>query len=334
MLNTRDGTVTEVKAHGFIFISYAWGDGFESKEWVRQHVVTPLGWDHDVFWDRDSIALGESIDGIIARALSKRPILVLCLCDRAYVEAAQQDGRGLNRELRMLTGIVDEPNVRIVPIILETGCVGELPAPLQGRLYLNLQPLHQRGLDIGTTLREVAEGRTAAQLQYGINARLADSNLRERARKYLMKRPVTIWGDGVKHEVTVYREGMPPRLLQPAPWMWQSKNWNYMLNDDNPSFCPCKGRWYWEYCASSIEMRPLATAVLSAFFDQLDGEKVEPWLNQGGIVLAHAFFRMVKYSEPFTCDATDIIGCLIRHEEGYKALKKLLDAADETIETV
>ncbi|MFJ5235184.1 toll/interleukin-1 receptor domain-containing protein [Pseudomonas neuropathica] len=321
--------MTEVENRGHIFISYAWGNGFENKEWVRQRVLTQISWSHEVFWDRDSIALGDSIDGVIAKALSKRPIQILCLCDQDYVNAAQMKGSGLHRELKMLTEIADDLDVRIVPIILDSGCVAKLPEPLIGRLYLNLQPLHELNIDIGTAVMEVAEGRTAAQVQSGVNARLAAFKLRERALKYFQKRPVEVWGNGRNHEVTVYREGQAPCLLLPAPWMWESSNWNYMLNDDSPTFCPTEGRWHWELSSSSIDMRPLATAVLSIFFDQLDSRNVEPWLNQGGIVLANTFFRTVMETEAFSFDAEDVVGFLMRRDEGYKALEKLLNAADE-----
>lgn len=320
--------MTQVENRGHIFISYAWGNGFENKEWVRQRVLTQISWNHDVFWDRDSIAYGDSIDGVIAKALSKRPIQVLCLCDQDYIRAAQQKGSGLHRELKMLAEIADEPGVRIVPVLLEAGCTDRLPEPLIGRLYLDLQPLHQLNIDIGTAVMEVAEGRTPAQVQSGVNARLAAFKLRERALKFFQARPVEIWGNGRNHEVTVYREGTLPTLLQPAAWMWESNNWNYMLNDDSPTFCPAKGRWHWELSSSSSEMRPLATAILSEFFDQLDGRKAEPWLNQGGIVLANTFFRTVLEYEPFRFDAEDVIGFLMRRDEGYEALEKLLDAVD------
>ncbi|EJL01649.1 hypothetical protein PflQ2_1993 [Pseudomonas fluorescens Q2-87] len=148
-------------------------------------------------------------------------------------------------------------------IILEAGCADQLPEPLIGRFYLDLQPLHQLDIDIGTAVMEVAEGRTPAQVQSGIDARLAAFKLRERALKYFQARPVEVWGNGRNHEVAVYREGTSPSLLQPAPWMWESNEWNYMLNDDCPTFCPTKGRWHWELSSSSSEMRPLATAVLS-----------------------------------------------------------------------
>jgi hypothetical protein len=324
--------MTEVEQRGSIFISYAWGSGLENKEWVRQRIVQSVNWNHDVFWDRDSIAFGESIDGVIAQALAKRPILILCLCDQDYVTSAQKDGSGLYRELQMLNAIACEPGVRIVPLILESGCADKLPEPLAGRLYLNLQPLHQLNIDIGMAVTGVAEGLTPAQVQSEINAKLAAYKLRQRALKYLNGNEVIVWGNGRNHDVTVYRDGAAPYLLGPPQWMWKSRNWNYMLDDDSPTFCPSKGRWHWESSFSSIDMRPLATAVLSTFFEQLNGEEVEQALNQGGIVLANTFFRTVLITEPFRFDAEDIVGFLMRRDEGYEALEQLLNAADQVAE--
>ncbi|MEQ4282905.1 toll/interleukin-1 receptor domain-containing protein [Pseudomonas syringae] len=322
----------EVENRGSIFISYAWGNGLENKAWVRQRIVTSVNWNHDVFWDRDSIAYGESVDGVIAKALTKRPILILCLCDQDYVKAAQQGTSGLHRELQMLAKICDEPGVRIVPLILEAGCTDKLPEPLVGRLYLNLQPLHQLNIDIGMAVMGVTEGLTPAQVQNGINSQLAAFKLRQRALNYLRKHPVTVWGNGRNHEVTVYRQDTAPHLLHPPQWMWESANWNYMLNDDGPTFCPTKGRWHWELSSSSTDMRPLATALLSTFFEQLTGEDVHLLLDQGGIVLANTFFRTVMITEPFSFDAEDIVGFLMRRDEGYEALEKLLNAVDLAVE--
>lgn len=324
--------MTKVENRGSIFISYAWGNGLEKKAWVSQRIATSVNWNHDVFWDRDSIAYGESVDGVIAKALTKRPIMILCLCDQDYVKAAQQANSGLYRELQMLTKICDEPGVRIVPLILEAGCTDKLPEPLVGRLYLNLQPLHQLNIDIGMAVMGVAEGLTPAQVQNGINSQLAAFTLRQRALNYLRKHSVTVWGNGRNHEVTVYRRDTAPHLLQPPQWMWESANWNYMLNDDGPTFCPTKGRWHWELSSSSIDMRPLATALLSTFFESLTGEDVQLFLDQGGIVLAHMFFRRVMITEPFSFDAEDIVGFLMRRDEGYEALEKLLNAVDLAVE--
>lgn len=324
--------MTKVENRGSIFISYAWGDGLESKEWVRQRIVESINWNHDVFWDRDSIAYGESIDEVIARALAKRPNLILCLCDQDYLKSAKKEGSGLYRELQMLKKIAPEPGVRIVPLILESGCAGELPEPLVGRLYLNLQPLQELNLDIGMAVMGVAEGVKPAQVQSEIDAKLAAYRLRQRALKYLNRREVLVWGNGRNHDVTVYRARSGPHLLMPPQWMWKSSNWNYMLDDDSPTFCPSKGRWHWESCSSSIDMRPLATAVLSTFFEQLDGEEVEHALNQGGLVLANTFFRTVLITEPFRFDAEDVVGFLMRRDEGYEALEMLLNAVDQMIE--
>ena len=41
--------MTEIETRGSIFISYAWGNGLENKEWVRQRIVRSVDWNHDVF---------------------------------------------------------------------------------------------------------------------------------------------------------------------------------------------------------------------------------------------------------------------------------------------
>lgn len=313
-----------------IFISYAWGTGFKKKEWVRQGIVASLSWKHDVFWDRDTMAFGELVERTIDKALARRPLLVLCLCDEDYLEAAQRIGSGLYEELRLLAQIADKPGVRIVPLILESGCAERLPAPLVGRLHLNLQPLHSLNLDIGMTVLGMAEGLSQAQLQRDINDRLAVFHLRRRALNFLKQRPLTIWGSGRNHEVTVRPDDAAPYLLKPPLWMWESSSWNYLLDDDEPTFCPTEGRWHWEYVQISTEMRPLGTAVMSAFFPQLTGKREQVLLNTGGTLLASRFFRMVEIREPFTFDADDLVSHLIRDYEGFDVMTQLLDAAEAT----
>lgn len=324
--------MTTAEHGGSIFISYAWGAGFEKKEWVRQGIVACLNWKHDVFWDRDTMALGELVERTIGKALAKRPLLVLCLCDQDYLEAAQRIGSGLHEELRLLAQIADKPEVRIVPLILESGCAERLPVPLIGRLYLNLQHLHSLNLDIGMTILGVAEGLTQAELQSDINDRLAAFHLRQRALSFLKRRPLTIWGSGRNHEVTVRPDDAAPYLLKPPQWMWESSSWNYLLDDDEPTFCPAKGRWHWEYVQLSTEMRPLGTAAVSTFFPKLTGKREQGLLNTVGTLLASKFFRMVEISEPFTFDANDLVNHLIRDHEGFDVLELLLDAAEAAAE--
>ncbi|MHC8304096.1 toll/interleukin-1 receptor domain-containing protein [Pseudomonas sp. PB3P13] len=324
--------MTTAEHSGSIFISYAWGAGFEKKEWVRQGIVACLNWKHDVFWDRDTMALGELVERTIGKALAKRPLLVLCLCDQDYLEAAQRIGSGLHEELRLLAQIADKPEVRIVPLILESGCAERLPVPLIGRLYLNLQHLHSLNLDIGMTILGVAEGLTQAELQSDINDRLAAFHLRQRALSFLKRRPLTIWGSGRNHEVTVRPDDAAPYLLKPPQWMWESSSWNYLLDDDEPTFCPAKGRWHWEYVQLSTEMRPLGTAAVSTFFPKLTGKREQGLLNTVGTLLASKFFRMVEISEPFTFDANDLVNHLIRDHEGFDVLELLLDAAEAAAE--
>ena len=72
-----------MEVHGFmkkesIFVSYAWGDTLEKKEWLRDQIITSIKHpDFSLFWDRDSIPYGrQTIDEIISQALAARPIVV------------------------------------------------------------------------------------------------------------------------------------------------------------------------------------------------------------------------------------------------------------------
>ncbi|MGO4367774.1 toll/interleukin-1 receptor domain-containing protein [Pseudomonas sp. PAB10] len=320
--------MADSEKRGSVFISYAWGGSWEGKEWVRERIVANLDWRFNVFWDRDSIPYGETIERAIGTALSERPMLVLCLCDQAYLEAAQRIGSGLHSELRALSQIAGEPGVRIVPLIFDDGCAERLPTPLIGRLYLDLRPLHQRGLDLGTALLGVAENISQGRVQHGINQQLAIFNLRRRALEYLQRQPLTIWGNALTHEVTVRPDDRPPFLLLAPQWMWNSDKWSFMLSDENSTYCPTKGRWHWDHFTPSLGMRALGTAVLSTFFPQLGNLEEQPLLNAGGVLLAVHFFSIVKVTEPFTFDADDLITFLFASDEGFAMLEELLNAVD------
>ncbi|WNZ76423.1 toll/interleukin-1 receptor domain-containing protein [Pseudomonas sp. P105] len=320
--------MSDENTHSSIFISYAWGGGLEKKEWVRESIVAALEWQYAVFWDRDSIGFGESIDTAIGLALSERPILVLCLCDEDYLEAAQRIGSGLHRELQILQRIADEPSVRIVPLMFGERCAEHLPKPLAGRLYLDLQPLLQHGLDLGAALLDVVDGVSQAQVQKRIAADVARHQLRKRVLSYLQKQPLTLWGNGRTHEVTVCSDDKRPYLLLAPQWMWDSNEWGFMLSDDNPTFCPTKGRWHWDRFSPSRGMRALGTAALSVFFPHWLGEVAQSALNAGGVVLAEKFFTQVDVMEAFTFNVDDLVTSLIVDYKGYGVLEQLLEAVD------
>lgn len=244
------------------------------------------------------------------------------------MNAAQSSGSGLYKELRQLEKIADKPGVRIVPLILESDCAECLPTPLLGRLYLDLQPLYSLDLDIGPIICGVAEGLSQAPLQREINDRLIAFRLRQRALRLMKRCPLTIWGSGQNHEVMVRPTDAAPYLLKPPQWMRKSNSWNYLLDEDGPTFCPLKGRWHWEYIQISTEMRPLAAAVVSTFFPGLTEKSEQVLLNSAGALLASRFFRMIEINEPFTFNADDLINNLIFDQEGFDILEQLLDAAE------
>ncbi|MFK3797161.1 toll/interleukin-1 receptor domain-containing protein [Pseudomonas sp. NPDC088444] len=319
---------TSAESQLSIFISYAWGGSLNVKEWVRERVVNDLAWRYKVFWDRDSIPFGESIDGAIRMALEERPLLVLCLCDKQFIAAAEQPGSGLHRELQMLKDAAGAPSVRIVPLIFEAGCADQLPEPLVGRAYLDLQDLHSRRLGLTSALRGVAEGCSQAQVQSGIAHQVAVYTLRQRVLSHLCKQPITIWGNARTHEVTVQGGGQSRRLLLAPDWMWASDDWNFMLGDDEPTFCPSLGVWHWDHFTPSRGMRALGAAVLSTFFPMLGSH--DHWLlNAGGALLAISFFSKVKVTEAFSFEANDLVTFLIGTQDGIEVLDKIMCVVDE-----
>lgn len=69
-MSVHDNTNTQ------IFISYAWGEKLNNKKWIREQMINCLEPEYNLFWDRDNIAFGDSIDLAIQRALASRPLKV------------------------------------------------------------------------------------------------------------------------------------------------------------------------------------------------------------------------------------------------------------------
>lgn len=308
-----------------VFLSYAWGVDLQHKEWVRQSIVTQLDWKYPVFWDRDSIGFGESIDATIATALQPRPLWVLCLCDEDYLAAAQRSGSGLQRELQMLEQVVDTPGVRVLPVLLAKGCAARLPSPLAGRVYLDLSAMHQHGLNLGAVLLDVLQGATQAQVHGHIRHRVERWQLRQRLGQYLMREPLSFLGNGRTHEVVV-RSAAGQRPLLAPQWMWRNPSWNYLLVDDTPSFCPRQARWPWDRNGPSRGIRVLGAAMISQWFPQ--PQQDDETLGQAGSDLAVHFLTTVEPWEAFTFDADDVLAFLLNDDRAAAVLEELLRVAE------
>ncbi|EOW2137042.1 toll/interleukin-1 receptor domain-containing protein [Stenotrophomonas sp. GD03908] len=301
-----------------VFISYAWGGQFHAKEWIRSDIILNLDWKYRVFWDRDSVGFGQSIDKLIERALAERPLIVFCLCDSDFLSAMSRPGSGLSRELAMLEKHVDQSDVRIVPVILGIDARAALPPVLQGRAYLDLTELHSESIPLGEFLLAATDGSTQAQITHEVQQRLEYHALRKRALYWLQDQGVRFTGSARTHEV--FYKG---RLLTPPDWMYESPDWSYMIHDDNEDFCPAKGRWFWDHSGPSRAMQALGTAVASVMFlDRLRPE-LHGAFNSAGSVLAEKVFGYVKSHEPFHVDGEEIIRTLLNSSDGYRVMSRL-----------
>lgn len=76
---------------------------------------------------------------------------------------------------------------------------------------------------------------------------------------------------------------------------------------------------------------------MSTFSPRLTEEREQVPLNRGGVLLASKFFRMVKFNEPFSFVANDLVNHMIQDREGFDVLEQLLnvtEAIDKTISQV
>ena len=311
-----------METEGNIFISYAWGGALEKKEWMRNNIISHLSWQHEVFWDRDSIPYGKTIDNTISKALSKRPITIFCICDNEYISSSAKVNSGLYRELSMMEKIADDEEVKIIPIIIDDSCKNSLPKLLSDRTYLDLADHHRRGLRLGPALLQVANGATQADVTLHLAEQIRIANIRDRANSYFSDFPMVLTGNARTHEVL---DSLRNPLVPPT-WMWDSKEWGYMLGDENKNetYCPSKGVWHWDHWSPSKGMRALGTAALAAFFPSCTEDEHIEAIEKGGEILAVSFFSMTKKTEAFIFDANDIILSLFSDKYGIKVLDTLL----------
>ncbi len=303
-----------------IFISYAWGENLNNKEWIREQIINCLELEYNLFWDRDSIAFGDSIDLAIQRALATRPLKIFCLCDRDYVSSSKKIGSGLHQELHMLSAISSDFDVKIIPIILDRSCLRELPTPLIGKAYLDLSEFRARNLFLGDAMQLLASNATQSEILSWIDLTIRKDDLGKLAREYFHRQPARFIGNARTHKVSI---NYTQPLFAPQ-WMWNSTEWNNMLNDENDTYCPVEGRWHWDYFSPGRSMQALGTAIIAHFFPH-DVEKETQWaIEEAGKILAVRFISFNRQEEPFILDIEDIIISLMHNDNGCHVLDYLL----------
>lgn len=303
-----------------LFISYAWGGPLATKEWLRDQVVSYLElYGFSIFWDRDSILFGQSIDQVIHSALSVRPLSIVCICDADYIEGAKRVNSGLFRELAMIADISGDQNVRILPVILDNGCAAALPSTLIDRMYLDLTRLHGRKLELGTTVGAALRGARQVQVARLIDDQLDNASMWARARAYFGNGRPGFSGNARTHVV----RSSNGKLLLPPAWMHRVVRWSNRINDDVPGFCPSKGIWHWDYWTPSTGMRALGAAVMSAFFPAKTSDEDIGAIEFCGDVLAVRIIAMTKKTEHLQFDWKEVIQSIIA-SDGMRALDRLL----------
>jgi len=313
-MSVHDNTNTQ------IFISYAWGENLNNKEWIREQIIKCLESEYNLFWDRDSIAFGDSIDLAIQRALASRPLKVFCLCDLDYVSSSKKTGSGLHQELHTLSAISSDLDVKIIPIILDRSCLYELPTPLIGKAYLDLSEFRARNLFFGHVIQLLASNATQAEILSWVDSTIRKDDLGKSAREYFYRQPVRFIGNARTHKVTI---NYTQPLLAPQ-WMWNSIEWNYMLSDENETYCPVEGRWHWDYFSPGRSMQALGTAIIAHFFPHDVEKETQQAIEEAGKIIAVHFISFNRKEEPFILDIEDIIMSLMHNDNSCRVLNSLL----------
>ncbi|PHM23430.1 hypothetical protein [Xenorhabdus budapestensis] len=206
----------------------------------------------------------------------------------------------------MLSELSSDPDVKIIPIVLDQSCLAELPVPLVGRAYLDLSEFRKRGLFLGSVMQHLAGDVTQSEMLAWISYTIRKDDLYKSAREYFHRTSVRFMGNARTHQVSI--NFMQP-LLAPQ-WMWDSPEWGYMLNDEHDTYCPTKGRWHWDYFSPGRSMQSLGTAMVAQFFPDDAKEELQWAIEDVGRILAVSFISMIRKEEAFVLDVDEIIMCI------------------------
>lgn len=302
------------------FISYAWGGPYDKKDWLRRNIITYLeGAGCSVFWDRDSIPIGNSIFSEIEGALAKTPLNVICICDNDYVASAKTKGSGLHMELKMLRRRSKEPDLKIIPVIIEESVNRLLPQPLADRLYIDLTSLHENELTLGPTVASAVLGASQSQIKVEIAARLKEAEIWETARLHFQHQPWEIHGEASSHRVFCN----PGGPLLPPKWMYDDPSWSYRASDCQEGYHPAHGIWHWDWWTPGASMCTLGAAICSALFPHKSSESKAD-IIKGGEIIAQRIVRFVKSTEPLDMNWRHFDQAMLSDSTGLEALDRLL----------
>lgn len=304
-----------------VFVSYAWGGDLERKEWIRDHVLFDLNLvGLPVFWDRDNIKPGHLIDSIIAAALNKRPLHILCICDADYLKALDRADSGLAREFEMIKKIAADEQVLITPLLFEGVFFSDLPVFFRERLAVDFSELAKKKLNFGHIVMALIAGATQTEIIQAISYEVDLYSLWQRANNHLAEFEFSLHGNPRTHEIFLQNG---ERLLPPE-WMLSSSEWGDRMREDEIGFSPWKGIWHWDHWTPSTGMQALGIAICSALFRRIPNEKYIAALSTCGRLVSEKIISFTKKEEALNTSGHEIIRIIIGNNEGRSALEKLL----------
>lgn len=304
----------------FVFISYAWGGPFERKEWLRRDVIRYLDVaDSTVFWDRDSIPLGHPIDDSIRTALSRKPLVIFCICDQDYVQSAKTRGSGVHVELEMISVLGHQTDTQVIPVVVDDAVLASLPAPLAGRTFLNLAPLRESGLPLGPILRSAVCGASQREILGKISRHLREASVWEKAEAHFQQGIHEIIGDAQSHRVRTNTG----QLITAPQWMYDDDSWNYRASAKQDGYEPGAGIWAWSLGQQGASIQTLGAAICSAYFPGKLTSNL-PAIIKGGNTLAKHVLSAVDRQEPLVTGWREFVAAMLHVDGGLEAIERLL----------
>lgn len=302
-----------------VFISYAWGGDFRKKEWLKERVLWSL-YNMEVFWDRESVLHGQTADLLIEKALSERPLIVICMVDADYVRASAKSDSGLYRELQLIKRVRDQESVRVVPLILEPGLKNELHEALHGLTYLDVSAIASLHSSMGLVVDALVRGYTQRQVLNFVEHIAAGWELRQRLMSNLS------WFDGCYYGCPDTREVRlnHGQLLVVPDWMKESQEWRNAAREEQQDFNPSLGIWHWDHFSCSVGMRALGVALMDRMFPKAAVQGMAAELKVLGVQLAQNQISMTKRYETLLISASDIADAAMHSDVTRMAAARLM----------
>lgn len=245
-------------------------------------------------------------------------LVVLCMCDSAYCEAAKTPGTGVHSEVQALSRMQGAVGVKIVPIFLEAhATIGpRLPPLLVGRLGVAMYAARERRLSIVLPLLRLLNGGAQEDVQGEVDDIVATYNLREKLKRAVSGRFTVMSGDPRTHRVRVDDDDLC--VIDVLSCRPEIAYYLRIESDEGQT------RWHWSGCGTGPST--LGAAIVGHCFPGATLSDTND-LVHGGRLLAVEVFQYIHLNEPMMLFPDDVVAALTSDAHARETAERLLSTA-------